>query len=53
MPEQGPGHHHTIARKKWSKEVNIVAIECYHRLNTIDENVFPLKGIDKKCTGNY
>ena len=30
-------------RKKWFKELNIVVIECYYRLNPIDENSVPLK----------
>ena len=32
------------ARKKWSKEVNIVVMECYYKSNPIDENSVPLKG---------
>ena len=32
------------ARKKWSKGVNIVVMECYYRSNPIDENGVPLKG---------
>ena len=39
-----PGRHHVTARKKWSKEVNIVVMECYYRSNPINENGVPLKG---------
>ena len=38
-----PGRHHVTARKKWSKVVNIVVMECYYRSNPIDENGVPLK----------
>ena len=38
-----PGRHHVTVRKKWSKVVNIVVMECYYRSNPIDENGVPLK----------
>ena len=41
--QRGTGHHVT-ARKKWSKEANIVVMECHYRLNPIDEIYVPLKG---------
>ena len=41
--QQVPGRHHATARKKWSKEVNIVVMECYYRSNPIDDNGAPLK----------
>ena len=37
------GGHHVTVRKKWSKEVNIVIMECYYRSKPIDENGVPLK----------
>ena len=40
---RGPGRHHVTATKKLSKEVNVVAMECYYRSNSIDENSVPLK----------
>ena len=45
-PIQQWGHcrHHVTARKKWSKEVNIVVMECYYRSNSFEENGIPLKG---------
>ena len=39
-----PGRHHITAKKRWSKEVNIVIMECYYRSNPIEENGVPLKG---------
>ena len=41
--QRGRGEHHVTARKKWSKEVNIVIMECYYRSKPIDENGVPLK----------
>ena len=42
--QRGPGRHPITARKKWSKEVNIVVMECYFRSNPIDDNGIPIKG---------
>ena len=52
VKQRGLGCHHVTARKKWSKEVNIVVKECCFRSSPIDENVFLLKGIGKECTWN-
>ena len=41
--QRGPGRHHFTARKQWSKELDIVVMECYYRSNPIDNGV-PLKG---------
>ena len=42
--QRGPGRHHVTARKEWSKELDIVVMECYYRPNPIDDNGVPLKG---------
>ena len=44
IQQWGLDRHHTTARKKLSKEVNIVVMECCYRSNLIDENGAPLKG---------
>ena len=44
VQQRGLDRHHTTARKKWSKEVNILVLECHYRSNPIDENGVPLKG---------
>ena len=44
VQQRGSGRHHTTARKKWSKEVHIVVMECRYRLNPIVENGVPLEG---------
>ena len=45
VQQRGPGRHYATARKKWSKEVNIVVIECYYRSNPISESSVPLSPI--------
>ena len=44
VQQRGPGRHPATARKKWSKEVNIVVMECYFRSKPLDENGVPIKG---------
>ena len=46
--QRGPSRYHVTARKKWSKEVNIVVMECFYRSNPFDENGVPLKGYRQK-----
>ena len=42
VQQRRPSRHHVTARKNWSKEVNIVVMECYCISNPIDENGVPL-----------
>jgi len=44
VQQRGPGRYPATARKKWSKEVNIVVMECYFRSKPLDENGVPIKG---------
>ena len=43
VQQQGCSCHHTTARKNWSKQVNIVVMECYYRSNPFDEKGVLLK----------
>ena len=36
-----PDRHHAIARKKWSKQVNIVIMGCYYRSKPLNDNGVP------------
>ena len=42
--QRGPGCHHVTATKKWSKELDIVVMECYYRSNPVNNNGVHLKG---------
>lgn len=37
-------HPIPVRRKKWTKEVNIVVMECYYRSKPVDDNGIPIKG---------
>ena len=49
----GPGRHYVTARKKWSKELDIVVMECYYRWNPIDKNGVPLKGYRQRMNREW
>ena len=50
--KRGSGHHHVSARKKWSKEVNIVVMNAIIDRILLMRMAFLLKGIGKECTGS-
>ena len=43
--QQRPGRHQTTATKrKWTKELNVVVMECYFLSNPVDEDGKPIRG---------
>ena len=44
VQQRGPVRLHDTARKKSSREVNIVVTECYFRSEPLDDNGVPIKG---------
>ena len=42
------GHHHATARKKWSKQVNIVIMECYYKSKPLNETGVPIRRYRKR-----
>ena len=36
--QQGPGRHPTTVRRKWSKNVNKIVMECYFRSKPFDDD---------------
>ena len=40
----GPGRHSTTPRMKWSRDINIVVIECYYLSKPVDESGRPVRG---------
>ena len=49
----GPGRHPTTVRTKWTKEVNIVVMECYYRSNPIDESGVPIRGYRRRMFNEW
>ena len=56
VQQGGLGRHQDTAstriRHKWSKEVNVIIMECYYRSNPVNENGVPIRGYRKECTEN-
>ena len=42
--QRGPGRYPMTARKRWSKEVNKVVMECFYRSKPSDEEGRPIRG---------
>ena len=40
--QRGTGCYQTTARMQWTKQVNIVVMECYYRSRPVDENGVPI-----------
>ena len=51
--QQGPGRHYVTARKKWSKELDIVVMKCCYRWNPIDKNGVLLKGYRQRMNREW
>ena len=48
-PQGGPDRQHATAmRKKWTKKMNMVVMECYFWSNPVEENGIPLKGYRRR-----
>ena len=49
MDEQlWPGRNHTTVRMKWTKVINVAAMECYFLSNPVDENDKPVRGYGQR-----
>ena len=46
--QQGTSHYQTAARMQWTKQVNIVVMECYYRSRPVDENGVPIRGYRRR-----
>ncbi len=42
--QRRPGRNQATARMKWTKEMNIVVMECFYSANPFDENGVPIRG---------
>ena len=42
--QRGPDRHIDTVRKKWNKQVNIAAMECFYLSKPVDENGVPIRG---------
>ena len=42
--QRRPGRNQATARMKWTKEMNIVVMECFYSANPFDENGVPVRG---------
>ncbi|XP_068684755.1 uncharacterized protein [Montipora foliosa] len=46
--ERGTGRYQATARMQWTKQVNIVVMECYYRNRPVDENGIPIRGYRRR-----
>ena len=51
--QRGPGRHPATVRNKWTKEANIVVMECYYRANPIDESGVPIRGYRRRMFNEW
>ena len=46
--QRRPGRNQATARMKWTKEMNIVVMECFYSANPFDENGVPVRGYQQR-----
>ena len=46
--QRRPGRHQVTAKRKWTKELNVVVMECYFLSNPLDVNGKPNRGYSQR-----
>ena len=46
--QPGTGRYQATARMQWTKQVNIVVMECYYRSRPVHENGIPIRGYRRR-----
>ena len=49
--QRGTGCYQTTARRQWTRQVNIVVMECYYQSRPVDEDGVPIKGYKRRMFG--
>ena len=44
VQQRGPGRHPTTVRRKWSKNVNKIVMECFFKSKPFDDNSKSIRG---------